>query len=518
MKPHSSLTENPFTAAELHFAAELGWLCGSAAAALPHSELEEHMQRSGLELYRKLLQGHLDLRAQRELATAPRNVNGTDGVTRTHKRATSRTLATLFGPVTVKRLGYSAPGWPRLHPADVALQLPRQRYSHPLQRRVAEAVAGAAYVQVVDRIAATTASVVPKRQAEQLVQAAAVDFEAFYSQHPAPSAGDDELLVLSFDGKGVPMRRIDLRPATARAAQHRRFKLTKRLSRGEKRGFKRMAEVATVYTIAPFVRTPADIVHDLWPAEPPRPLPSRPRPQHKRVWASLQRSPAEVITAAFNEAQRRDPEHRCRWVVLVDGQIHQLDLIQAELARRGLKVPLVLDVIHVLGYLWKAAWVFHPQGSTDAQDWVSHRLWRILQGRARVVAAEMRSQATRLGLEVAKRKPVDKCADYLHHNAAYLDYPTALTAGMPIATGVIEGACRYLIKDRLEITGARWRLTGAEAVLQLRALVTSGDFDAYWQFHLRQEFLRNHAAHYLPTPPPMPIPKPEKEPELARIA
>jgi len=247
-------------------------------------------------------------------------------------------------------------------------------------------------------------------------------------------------------------------------------------------------------------------------------LPPRPRPQYKRVWASLQQSPAAVIATAFDEAQRRDPEHRCRWVVLVDGQIHQLDLIQAEIARRRLDVTLVLDVIHVLQYLWKAAWVFFTQGQPEAQDWVSHQLRRLLQGGGCVVAAEMRARATRQGMEPATRQPVDKCADYLQHNRAYLAYPQALAAGMPIATGVIEGACRYLIKDRLEFTGARWRLAGAEAVLRLRALVTSGDFDAYWQFHLRQEFQRNHAVHYPLTPPPTPLAKPEQETELDMVA
>lgn len=516
MEPHSPLTENPFADAEQYFAAEIAWLRGDESAALAHSELEERLQRSGWELYRKLVQAHLDLRAEHEAATAPSRVTGADGMTRTHKRATSRTLATLFGIVTVKRLGFTAPGVARLHPLDAALRLPPQRYSHPLQQRVAKAAAGDAYDRLVDRIAETTASVVPKRQAEQLVQAAAVDFEAFYTQRLAPPASGDEILVLSFDGKGVPLRRIDLRPATAKAARSRRYKLTKRLSRGEKRGFKRMAEVATVYTIAPFVRTPDDIVRDLWPDDPQPSLPSRPRPQHKRVWASLRQSPAEVIAAAFDEAQRRDPQHRCRWVVLVDGQIHQLDLIQAEIARRQLDVTLVLDVIHVLQYLWKAAWVFYKQGQPEAEDWVSHQLRRLLQGGSCVVAAEMRARATRRGMETAKRKPVDKCADYLRHNQAHLGYSQALTAGMPIATGVIEGACRYLVKDRLEFTGARWRLAGAEAVLQLRALLSSGDFDAYWQFHLRQEFQRNHAVHYPPTPPP--LAKPEQQPELAEVA
>ena len=91
---------------------------------------------------------------------------------------------------------------------------------------------------------------------------------------------------------------------------------------------------------------------------------------------------------------------------------------------------------------------------------------------------------------------MDRCANYLLKNAGYLKYDTYLAKGFPIATGVIEGACRYLVKDRMEVTGARWSLAGAEAVLRLRALQASGDFDAYWHFHERQESLRNHAERY----------------------
>ncbi len=68
--------------------------------------------------------------------------------------------------------------------------------------------------------------------------------------------------------------------------------------------------------------------------------------------------------------------------------------------------------------------------------------------------------------------------------------------GWPIATGVIEGACRHLVKDRLAITGARWSLTGAEAALLLRAVITNGDFNTYWAYHLQQEHQRTHASRY----------------------
>lgn len=510
IEPQLSSLGNYFAEARQYFETEITWLQGTEATALSHSQLEDRLKPMGWEAQRLLLQAHLDLRADQEVASAPQQLTGADGVPRTHRRATSRTLATLFGLVDVKRLRYSAPGVASLHPLDVALNLPDVLYSHGLQRCMAQEGAKTSFDQAVEQVASSTATAVPRRQAERLVQQAAIDFEPFYAQRVAvPGAGGD-ILALSCDGKGVHMRYEDLRPATQKVAQTRRQQRGKRLSRQEKRGSKRMAEVATVYTIDPFVRTGEDLVRELWPDEEPAPLARRPRPQQKRVWASVEQSAEQVIAQAFDEAERRDPAHRRLWVILVDGNPHQLDLIQAELAQRGIEALILLDVIHVLQYLWAAGRVFHPKDHPAAQHWVSHQLWRILLGRSRVVAADLRALATRQGLEPEQREPVDTCANYLRNYAAFLDYPQALAAGMPIATGVIEGACRHLIKDRLEITGARWRLAGAEAVLRLRSLLSSGDFEEYWQFHLQQEFRRNHTAHDAQTSPFTAVPVPDR--------
>jgi len=138
----------------------------------------------------------------------------------------------------------------------------------------------------------------------------------------------------------------------------------------------------------------------------------------------------------------------------------------------------------------------YREGSAELEAWVSKRLLGILQGRTGHVAAGMRRSATLHGLDEEARQRVDACADYLLNYKPYLHYDLYLKMGLPIATGVIEGACRYLVKDRMDRTGARWSLKGAEAVLRLRALRTSGDFAAYWRFHEQQEHLRNHVALY----------------------
>ena len=150
----------------------------------------------------------------------------------------------------------------------------------------------------------------------------------------------------------------------------------------------------------------------------------------------------------------------------------------------------------MIEYLWKAAFVFYSQTSTQAKARLSNRLQLILEGKSSSVAPGMRRSATLPKLTPQERKPVDTCARYLLNNAKYLNYDDYLKAAFPIATGVIEGACRHLIKDRMDITGARWTMRGAEAVLPLGSLYISGDWDEYWQFHLQQEHKPNHLALY----------------------
>ncbi len=293
------------------------------------------------------------------------------------------------------------------------------------------------------------------------------------------------------------MRPEHLRDATRKAAAARTHKMATRLSPDEKRGAKRMAEVASVYSIAPFRRTPEQIVrlssaHD----SDADGSTARPRPEDKRVWASLEREPVEVIAEAFREAESRDPAHTRRWVALLDGNASQIDAVEACARALRVRLTIVLDVVHVIEYLWSAVTAFEAQATPAAEEWVSERLLRILQGKASDVVAGMRRSATLRGLKGAARKAVDRCAGYLQRHAPYLRYDEYLAAGLPIATGVIEGACRYLVKDRMDITGARWSLCGGEAVLRLRALQASGDFEAYWAYHLRREHERNHLVHY----------------------
>lgn len=493
----AAVAGDSFAEAEKQFAELIDRLQSEEAHAMTHSELERELEEKGRELLRSLLQAHLELRSPGR-ASAP--VCDAQGQQRQAPRLHRRGVATVFGKVEVERLGYGAEGAESLHPLDAELNLPQDLYSHELRRRAAVEVAKGSYDEAAATLAEVTGTAVPKRQIEELAARAAQDFDAFYAQRsieqqePAEEPAKRSLLVISVDGKGVVMRHDDLRPATQKAAERRRHKLSKRLSKGEKRNAKRMATVAAVYAVAAFVRTPHEVVGTLAPRHgSPR---RRPRPEAKRVWASLKKEPREVIDEVFEEASKRDPKRHRTWVALVDGNAHQLDLLHRVRRRCQVELTIVLDLIHVLEYLWKAAHVFCPEGSRELEDWVSRRLLNLLQGHASTVAAGIRRSATLRALDPDTRGPADACADYLLHHVPYLRYDQYLAAGFPIATGVIEGACRHLVKDRMELTGARWSLAGAEAVLRLRALRASGDFDHYWPFHETQEYQRNHAALY----------------------
>jgi hypothetical protein len=470
----------------------LSALSSSEGQKLEHGEVESLIQKEGTELLRRLLQGHLDSRAENEVNQD--NVIGSDEVLRPHHRKNSqRQLTTLFGDVTVTRMGYSTKqiGISALYPEDGKLNLPIDQYSDGIRQRVASEASKVSFAETSATIGKTTGASVGKRQCEELTVEVAQDFEDFYAErHLEQPESTQDLLVLTTDGKGIVMHEEDLREATAKAAEAAKGKKKTRLSPGEKGQRKRMATVASVYSVIPYIRQPTDIIGE------ERDPPKRPNITNKRVWASVRHDAKTVIASAFAEAAQRDPSHQRDWVVLIDGELHQLEYIQAAARQEKVDITAVLDFIHVLEYVWKAALCFFNSGSDEAENWVRERALRILQGKSSDVAAGIRRSATLKNLSSKERENADKCADYLLKYHDFLQYDEYLAKGYPIATGVIEGACRHLICDRMDITGARWRLDRAEAVLQIRALRASGDFEEYWTFHKLQEFKRNHVSKF----------------------
>ena len=482
----------PFSEANMNYDDLKSFLLSQEAGSLSHSDLEREIKEKGRELLRTLFQAHLDQRGPGEVEDPVRDAEGT---VRSKTRLHTRTLGSVFGRVTVSRTGYGGVGLESLHPLDADLNLPVELYSHELRRRCAVEASKGSFDAAVESVKEHSGTKVPKRQVEELVVRAATDFGSYYEQSVSGAVPEGSLLVLSFDGKGVAMLSRDLREATRKAAEKRQHKLGKRLSKGEKHHAKRMATVAAVYTVEPHVREPEQVARALAPIHLVEEI-KRPKPQDKRVWASLEKTPEEVIGEAFEEAQRRDPSHEKQWVALVDGNKTQLKILSQMAKKYAVALTVVLDLIHVTEYLWSASTAFHDEESREREDWVSKKLLNILRGQSSTVAGGIRRSATLREVDGKARQAVDICCNYLLRHASYLHYDQYLKMGLPIATGVIEGACRHLVKDRMELTGARWSLAGAEAVLQLRALRTSGDFEEYWKFHEAQEYERNHAVHY----------------------
>jgi len=478
LAPQASLTAA--TPAALEFALLETWLASSRTLQLPLHEIESQQQTKGREVQRLLLQAHIERRGDGDVGHALLVPQQAGSVLYTHRRLRTRSLKTIFGPVEIHRMGYSRAGAPSIYPLDQTLALPARSFSYELQRRLVKAAVQNPFHESVEAVADLTGVSVPKRSLEEILRDAAQDFDAFYLER-APVPANGSILVASVDGKGIPM----VKPGGAQP--------TVRLTKGQKANKKRMATVASVFTRAPWVRTPEQVVESLFRTERQTPAAGQtpPRPENKRVWASLLKGKTAVIEEVAQEMQRRDPQGVKTRVAVTDGERALQILVEGTLG-----VTLILDLLHVLEKLWKAAYVFHAEGSLEAELWVLDRTLRILFGDVSQVVKGIRQSVTKRGISGAKRKTLCSVADYLQRNRARMRYDEYLAKGWPIASGPVEGACKNLIKDRMERSGMRWTAEMAEAVVQLRAIYLSGDFDRYWSFHIAKDQQRLHPGNW----------------------
>ena len=449
------------------------FLSGASRAHVGLPEIERESARRGRELLRLALQAHIDTRGDGDVGQAI-VVAGAEGPVRlAYKRLHTRPVLTLFGEVRVTRIGYGAPGQEAIHPLDAELQLPTRIYSYECQRRLVKAAICGPFDEAIAFVGEIIGTVVPKRSAEQIVREAAVDFESFYAQSAAsavaPARG--EILIGAIDCKGIPM----VKPQGAERVVRR--------GKGEKTNKKKMATVAAVHSQAPVVRTPKEVLDSLFQTDAQPERPKRARPTHKRVWASLLADKDTFINDVKAEMTRRDARRRRTWVIVTDGE-HAL---QRRVCRDFKGVTLVLDLLHVLEKLWKAAYVLYPEGSPEAEAFVYQRAERILGGQVSQVVKGLRQIVTKRRLAGTKAKILLDVAGYYYRNRERMRYDLYLKNGWPIASGSVEGACKNLIRDRFERSGMRWTPHTAEALLRLRAVYLSHQFDAYWEFHVQRD-------------------------------
>jgi hypothetical protein len=392
-----------------------------------------------------------------------------------------RPYLSIFGAMAIERTCY---GQDRIEaaPLDARLHLPQRQYSYLLQKWLGSFVVDDSHDEAIRKLGTILGLEITVKASEDLNREQASDVEVFQNHLPVPEAATEApLLVVTADCKGVPLVRKALPPDEATdtplpaPANPRRGK-------GEKNK-KKMAAVGAVYTIEPFVRQADDVIDEVMRKKARE---RRPRPRNKRVRAELLVGKVALFLWLADEVIRRDPQGSKPVIFLSDGE-RALHDRQSEYLPED--TVCILDLFHVLERLWKVAWCFFEEKTQkrEAHRWVEERLKRLLEGRVDAVIRGMRYQATQRGLKGQKRKTVAAAAGYFAGNRDRMKYDAYLAAGYPIGSGVVEGACRHLVKDRMERTGMRWLPSGAQAMLDLRATYLNGEWDAFWTFHMLQE-------------------------------
>jgi hypothetical protein len=403
-----------------------------------------------------------------------------------------RLYHSVFGVLPIERAVYGTREEQRIElvPLDARLQLPESKFSYLLQDWDQSLVVEEPYRGVSERLGRILGFSQSVDSLERMNRKMATVVPEFFDAQPVPAPEQEgAIAVASADGKGVPMRRRgEQRPIEAH-----------RPKRGPKADTKKMALLGTVYTVDPLVRTPEAVVASLFrdPNAAQRCEKSpRPQPQNKRLRASLARSeegttePAveEIFGWMAREVQARNPAARKPLCVLFDGQQSLWSSAEHYLPQEN--VIEVLDLLHVTPRLWKAAYLFHPEGSSSAMEFVRDRVLGILQGKTAWVTYGLRWMGAYRKLKGKKKQDLAKICDFFDKNQERMRYNEYLAAGYPIATGVIEGACRHLVKDRLERAGMRWILEGAQSMLHLRSVHLSGLWDEFTAYRIKRETQR----------------------------
>lgn len=398
-----------------------------------------------------------------------------------------RPYVSIFGALNIEQYVYAQREGQAIEFAPIAarLALPQGKFSYLLQ----DWDQNFAMEQPFERVSQTIQRILELHQhvdsLERMNREMADEAEAFHVAQAVPPAEEEgEIFVETADGKGVPIRRpADAPPIVDH--QHRS---------GPKPDRKKMATVGAVYSIDRFVRTPEEVLESLFrDPRQPRPTTPRPRPCHKRMRAMLDHidsngdevgGRAAVFGWISGEMAARHASSAKPIVCLMDGEEplwNMRDVFQEE-------VPMIdiLDLLHVTPRLWDAAMLFHPRGSGAAERFVRERLGRILHGEVDAVVRGLRRMGTQK-LHGNKRTKLQTICGYYEKNRHRMHYDQYLALGYPIASGVIEGACRHVVKDRLERTGMNWTVPGAQAMLDLRCIYLTNHWTPFMAFRITHE-------------------------------
>jgi hypothetical protein len=402
-----------------------------------------------------------------------------------------REIQNVFGPFALHRAVYGTREGQKIEavPLDERLGLPQGKNSYLLQdwdQHLAVEMPYATVSATLTRILGFTQSVhTLERNQRELATAAG----EFWQERPTPPAEEEgQLLVCTADGKGVPMRGGAKAPKGIEPPS----------TAGVRPGTKKMALIGAVYTVDPFVRTPDEVLDALFRQAPAGQPPSRPRPCFKYVRAALERDDRDstepqtrtIFGWMAAQVRERNPDGNQPVVLLMDGQESLWNAGGVYLPEELAEVTEVLDLLHALGYLWQAAPLFHPNDSDAARTFVKAQARRLLHGEIAAVIHALRWLGTHHKLTGKHHETLERICGYFHNNAHRMAYDVYLEHGFPIASGVIEGACRCVVKDRMERSGMRWVMSGARAMLDVRCIHLSGLWEEFMTFRIQRESRR----------------------------
>lgn len=398
-----------------------------------------------------------------------------------------RRYYSVFGRVLVWRPYFYQQGEASQSPLDAELSLGDDIYSDMLREMAEHLGVYVTYLKDSDLWQQFFGLKLSTRAIQDQVISDAADVERYYEHKSGPAVETEaEILVLQADGKGVPMVVETVN------------KPKRRLGKGQKRGRKKEAIVTSVYTIAAKRRTPQHVLNSFFNPEAIKTVKdgkSPPKPQNKQVWATLAGKDVALARLA-NSVISRQGKHIQHQVALCDG----CPALQSRIQQQFPEFTLILDFVHANEYLWKVANSLFGENDPQRDLWVAEQTLQMLGGHTDQVIVDLRTLLQTEALNASQRQIITKTANYFQRNLPYLDYQTYLQQGFPIASGVIEGACRHLVKDRFELSGMRWTYQGAESLLHLRAVAENGDWEAYHTFRKQ----RRHDRLYPSTSPPSP--------------
>jgi len=400
------------------------------------------------------------------------------------KRLLLKNYFSVFGKFGVPRTWYRINGLKGVMPLDAQANLPQRSYSYLLQEWMDLLSIRDSFGEASVTLNKLLGLGVSSSRFEVVNRESANSYDEFYENKalPAPES-EGQIQVIGFDGKGVPVIKSEA------------AKIEARLGKGEKRQKTKEAMVGVSYTVNPKVRTGKEVAQNLvYPEEAKREREAERkqgikspaiRAKNPRRIASLERSKEEVMKEVIRDAKRRNPDNQRPLVAVMDGALGLWTLLTSLLA--GLSWVGILDIIHVVEYLWKVANALHGEKTKEGTKWVYDHLLAILQGEVGRVIGGMKQILTKRKLKSSQRKALQDAITYFENHREWMHYDEYLAAGYPIGTGVVESTCGHTVKSRMEGTGRRWSIEGAESTLLLRSVYTSNDWDAYWEAHRQAE-------------------------------